>query len=560
MLKKFEDILVQCIEDIKAGRSSIEDCLDKYASLREQLEPLLRIALAIREPPDVKPSPAFKIKARVWLMDRIHESRTVTKWPWSRYNKQTKQIPLSKIKGGTRMRLKTFIIAGCVGLVILTFVAYMAFFARPQVVANLALQVNPAINLRLGDRNMVVDVIGLDEQGRALVTGLNITGKGVQEALSIIAGALREAGFLTAERRILVALSPVGDRLGESELRALNGTVKDALRRYLEEHDLPVKVISVVITAELADVVQNLDLEPEDYVDLVDEAGTAAAIEALKLGKELGINQTLFKDEFGTIAASLIDMIEANITENNALAILNASLAADLTLKELTTITAAMIDLHEAGATQENIMAVFTLMEQQVAAGLNRTLLLDEFSTIIAAKIDMMDAGITAANATAILNSSLTADPTLEELTTITAEVIDLHEARATQENIMAVFTLMEQQVAAGLNRTLLLDEFSTITAAKIDMMDAGITAANATAILEKAFATDPTLEELTTIIAAMIDLVEEGLSEEAALARIREAIKADPTLRNFYDLIELEPRENEPDRPQPGQPSTRSG
>jgi len=92
-LEKFEDILVQCIDDIKAGRSSIEDCLDRYQSMREQLEPLLRIALEIREPPDVRPSPYFKVKARVWLMDQIHERQPVTKWPWFRYNSQVKPIP-----------------------------------------------------------------------------------------------------------------------------------------------------------------------------------------------------------------------------------------------------------------------------------------------------------------------------------------------------------------------------------------------------------------------------------------------------------------------------------
>jgi len=95
-LKKFEDILVQCIENIKAGRSSIEDCLDRYPSVSEQLEPLLRIALEIREPPDVKPSPSFKVKARVWLMDQIHGRQAVTKWPWSRYDNQVKPIPSIK--------------------------------------------------------------------------------------------------------------------------------------------------------------------------------------------------------------------------------------------------------------------------------------------------------------------------------------------------------------------------------------------------------------------------------------------------------------------------------
>ncbi|HUW45827.1 MAG TPA: DUF5667 domain-containing protein [Dehalococcoidia bacterium] len=91
-LKKFEDILVQCIEDIKTGRSSIEDCLDKYPSMREQLEPLLKIALGIRKPPDVKPSSVFKVKARVWLMDQIYGGQPVAKWPWSRYDSRVKPI------------------------------------------------------------------------------------------------------------------------------------------------------------------------------------------------------------------------------------------------------------------------------------------------------------------------------------------------------------------------------------------------------------------------------------------------------------------------------------
>jgi len=92
MSKKIEDILAQCIEDVKAGRSSIRDCLDKYPSMRKQLEPLLRIALEIQEPPDIKPSPAFKVRARVQLMEQIHAGQSVTKWPWSRYINQMKPI------------------------------------------------------------------------------------------------------------------------------------------------------------------------------------------------------------------------------------------------------------------------------------------------------------------------------------------------------------------------------------------------------------------------------------------------------------------------------------
>jgi len=95
-LKKFEDILAECIDDIRAGEANIEDCLARYPSLRERLEPLLELALGIRETPDVRPSSVFKVKARVQLMEHIHERQAVTKWPWSRYNRQTKQITLRR--------------------------------------------------------------------------------------------------------------------------------------------------------------------------------------------------------------------------------------------------------------------------------------------------------------------------------------------------------------------------------------------------------------------------------------------------------------------------------
>jgi hypothetical protein len=95
-LKKFEDILAECTDDIRAGKASVEDCLGRYPSMREQLEPLLRIALEIQEPPDVKPSPSFKMKARVRLMDQIHGRQAGTRWPWRRYDSQMKPVAYMK--------------------------------------------------------------------------------------------------------------------------------------------------------------------------------------------------------------------------------------------------------------------------------------------------------------------------------------------------------------------------------------------------------------------------------------------------------------------------------
>ena len=48
-MKTLEDMFAKHIEDIEAGKSSIEDCLDRYPSIRKQAEPLLRITLEIRK-------------------------------------------------------------------------------------------------------------------------------------------------------------------------------------------------------------------------------------------------------------------------------------------------------------------------------------------------------------------------------------------------------------------------------------------------------------------------------------------------------------------------------
>jgi len=76
-LGKKEDILALCIEDIRSGRSSLAECLERYPSMRQHLEPLLRIALSIQEPPDIKPSNAFRVRARVHLVEQIHATRNV---------------------------------------------------------------------------------------------------------------------------------------------------------------------------------------------------------------------------------------------------------------------------------------------------------------------------------------------------------------------------------------------------------------------------------------------------------------------------------------------------
>ena len=72
---KKEEILIQCIEDIRSGESSLAECLDRYPYIRQELSSLLEIALNIQKAPDVLPSNAYRHKTRANLMNHIYNSR-----------------------------------------------------------------------------------------------------------------------------------------------------------------------------------------------------------------------------------------------------------------------------------------------------------------------------------------------------------------------------------------------------------------------------------------------------------------------------------------------------
>jgi hypothetical protein len=80
-LKNSADIIALCIDDIKAGRATLEECLAKYPAISKELESLLEIALSIEEPPDFKPTDDFKIRTRVQLIKQIHNEQNKEKTP-----------------------------------------------------------------------------------------------------------------------------------------------------------------------------------------------------------------------------------------------------------------------------------------------------------------------------------------------------------------------------------------------------------------------------------------------------------------------------------------------
>ena len=67
---KKEDIIANCIDEIQAGKVTLEDCLARYPSLSDELRPLLKIAMGI-QPEAATPSPEFKQRARIRLLQAM---------------------------------------------------------------------------------------------------------------------------------------------------------------------------------------------------------------------------------------------------------------------------------------------------------------------------------------------------------------------------------------------------------------------------------------------------------------------------------------------------------
>ena len=82
-MRGIEDILARCVEDVEGGRATVEDCLARNAAVREELEPLLRMAVSIDEPAGLDPQPAFKMRARANLIEQIHAEQTRKEHRWS---------------------------------------------------------------------------------------------------------------------------------------------------------------------------------------------------------------------------------------------------------------------------------------------------------------------------------------------------------------------------------------------------------------------------------------------------------------------------------------------
>lgn len=85
-MNRKEEILAKCIDEVLSGRSTVEDYLLRYPKLRNELRPLLEVALSI-QPPEAVPSPEFRHRLRNRLLEvmgpaKIAKGRKEVTYGW----------------------------------------------------------------------------------------------------------------------------------------------------------------------------------------------------------------------------------------------------------------------------------------------------------------------------------------------------------------------------------------------------------------------------------------------------------------------------------------------
>lgn len=78
MKKNIAEIVDRCLIRLNNGET-IDECLAGYPDIREQLEPLLDVAMSVSNLPEVSPSDEFREASKVRLMARIRSEATLSK-------------------------------------------------------------------------------------------------------------------------------------------------------------------------------------------------------------------------------------------------------------------------------------------------------------------------------------------------------------------------------------------------------------------------------------------------------------------------------------------------
>jgi hypothetical protein len=111
-MSRKEEILVECIDAVRQGRSTVEDCLRRYPELGSELKSMLELAQAIK-PASVSPTPEF----RRHLRNRLFEETATAKAKTAKETGRGWFISVWSVRAAATSLLAFVVVAGGAGSV-----------------------------------------------------------------------------------------------------------------------------------------------------------------------------------------------------------------------------------------------------------------------------------------------------------------------------------------------------------------------------------------------------------------------------------------------------------
>ncbi|MGE5484869.1 MAG: anti-sigma factor domain-containing protein [Ignavibacteriales bacterium] len=152
-------------------------------------------------------------------------------------------------------------------LIIGLMLAFVGEAIRVQntAVAYVEVDINPAVELGIDRNNRVVSVEGLDEDGRDVVAGLDLKHLDLEQAVTRVAGAAEEKGYVSPESEdntVLITVTPARGNTVDPETRQRVEAARQAVSRTLESKNVKGTVQVIHTAPEVREEARKLNVPP----------------------------------------------------------------------------------------------------------------------------------------------------------------------------------------------------------------------------------------------------------------------------------------------------------
>ncbi len=356
--------------------------------------------------------------------------------PFSSYFivKDERKIHYEEVMTVLSKRLK--LIIPVFALLLLLVAALPLFGSPPAAFAHITLEVNPGLVLSVDSESMITGVEFKEGAAQELFAGMDFIGMSLDQALTQIAGHLKEAGFLNPEDVVLLAVHPA-EGIPLEEMTVVSERLEQLVENHPDLLQLAGRVETVILDPALYNAARKAGLWPSDYVVLVAHGAVAETITTLiSIMDSAGISGQHYN-----IFEAYMDLRAAGLSEADALEVINQASAITSNATNIYEIASDFVDMQEVGIAFTDAIKMF-----QLGQNIDQNIFTEEFSTLTSDLIDMHEEGISIEVALEALRMAVAADHSLEEVSTIISAFIDLKEYGIADA---AALELVRQAIAA---------------------------------------------------------------------------------------------------------------